>query len=259
MIKHRILALYDSHFPHNIPLGTLLNYAKDFKPTDFILGGDNWDLGFLSHWNDANFKNIGFDSIRKRLQNEAKAFSLQLTLFQRAMPHAKVYYIEGNHEHWLVGFSQKYSQMSDLSLESLLDLKARGIELIPYIDDADDGIPKADFIKLGKLYFKHGHQYSGQNPVKQGLERSHKSVVMGHHHGFITWANHSDVDDKEQHVGHLVPCYRKRGAGYGHGSPNRWMNGFFWAYVKESGNFSGSVQLVSPEGKFITQSGKEYI
>lgn len=248
----RVLALYDSHYPHNVPLGTFLRYAKDFKPTDFILGGDNWDLGFLSHWNDGNFKNIGFDNIRERLWKEAKEFGSQLDDFREAMPKATFHYIEGNHENWLEQFSNKYSQMQDLSLESLLQLKKRGIKFL-------ESRPTRDFIKIGKLYFKHGDQYGGSNPVKQALERSHKSIVIGHHHGAITWSNYSDVDDKDQHVGFLVPCYAKRAPDYGHGMPNRWMNGFFWAHVKtETGNFSGGIQLVSPEGKFITQDGKEY-
>ena len=247
----KLLALYDSHYPHNIPLHTFLAYSSDFKPSKFFLGGDNSYLILLSHWNDANFKNIGFDTIRERLWTEVHGFSQQLDLFRRSMPKAQFFYIEGNHENWLHQFSQKYSQMNDLTLESLLNLKKRNITLIPYK-------PTKDFLRVGKLYFKHGHQYGGNNPVKQALERSHKSMVMGHHHGAIMWSNYSDVDDKLQHVGYLVPCYAKRAPDYGHGMPNRWMNGFFHAHVKESGNFSAGIQLVSPEGKFITQSGKEY-
>lgn len=247
----RVLAIYDSHYPHNIPLKTFLEYAKDFKPTRFILGGDNWDLGIISHWNDANFKNIGFDTIRQRLHDESMGFGAQLDALRGAMPKARFQYIVGNHEYWLEGFSQKYAQMSELSLESLLGLSKRNIDLVPFK-------PGKDFIKIGKLFFKHGHQYGGTNPVKQALERSHKSIVIGHHHGAITWSNYSDVDDKDQHVGYLVPCYAKRNPDYGKGMPNRWMNGFFFAHIKESGNFSGGIQLVSPEGKFITQSGKEY-
>lgn len=251
MVKDRVLAIFDSHFPHHIPLEPFLQYAKDVKPTKFILGGDNWDLGIISHWNDTNFKNIGFNTIRTRLHEEADGMMAQLDAFRKAMPQAEFYYIEGNHELWLEGFTGKYPQMEDLTLESLLHLKKRRISLIPFK-------PKKDFLKVGKLYFKHGHQYGGSNPVKQALERSHKSVVIGHHHGAITWSSFSDVDDSDQHVGFLVPCYAKRAPDYGKGAPNKWMNGFFFANVKESGNFSAGIQLVSTEGRFISQAGKEY-
>jgi len=247
----RVLALYDSHFPWNIPLEPLLRFAKDFKPTKFILGGDNWDLSLLSHWNDSNFKNIGFNEIRRKLSDEAKGMNAQIDTLIAHMPKAEVYYIEGNHEAWLTGFKEKYPQMNDLSLESLLNLKFRRITLIPFKAGQDT-------LKIGKLYFKHGHQYGSANPIKQALERSHKSIVIGHHHGVAVWGNHSDVDDTEQHVGFLVPCYAKRAPDYGQGRPNKWSNGFFTAHVKESGNFSAHIQLVSPQGKFISQAGKEY-
>ena len=251
MIKDKVLAIYDSHYPWNIPLKSFLEYAKDYQPTKFILGGDNWDLGILSHWNDTNFKNIGFNTISRELEKESSGMKTQFDDFRKAMPKAEFYYIEGNHEYWLKGFREKYPQMGELSLESLLELKKRNIKLIPFK-------PKLDFLKVGKLYFKHGHQYGSSNPVKQALERSHKSIVIGHHHGAITWSSFSDVDDDDQHVGFLVPCYAKRAPDYGRGAPNKWMNGFFFANIKDSGNFSAGIQLVSPEGKFITQSGREY-
>lgn len=234
-----------------MPLEPFLKYARDFKPTKFVLGGDNWDLGLLSHWNDANFKNIGFNTIRKRLSDEALGMVEQINQFKKAMPKAEIFYIEGNHEAWITGFREKYPQMQDLSLETLLLLRKNKVKLIPFK-------PTHDTLKIGKLYFRHGHQYGSSNPIKQALERSHKSIVIGHHHGAAMWSNHSDVDDREQHVGYLVPCFCKRNPDYGKGAPNKWLNGFFTANISKSGNFSAGIQLVSPEGHFISQNGIEF-
>lgn len=252
MVKHKILAVYDLHYPKHIPLQTLLDFSKDFKPTDFILGGDTWDLDIISHWNDANFKNIGFDNIRCRLWDEADQLKRLLMRFRLAMPKAKFWFIEGNHCLWLRGFSDKYPQMQDLSISTLLDFKSFKINLIP-------ATPGKDFVKIGKLYFKHGHQYGTQYPAKQAVERSKKSVVIGHHHGRMEWGDYSDVDASDNHIGVLVPCYCKRDVEYGQGKPNKWCTGFFTACVSTTGNFSHHVQLVrSVDGSFISQMGKKY-
>ncbi len=36
----RIVALYDTHIPDNIPLDGVIKFIKDFNPTHLILGGD---------------------------------------------------------------------------------------------------------------------------------------------------------------------------------------------------------------------------
>jgi predicted phosphodiesterase len=252
VIKERVLALYDMHFPKNIPLGTFNHFAKDFRPTILILGGDMWDLDCISHWNDANFKNIGFDNVREHLQKEAVELREVLGGFRASWKRALIYYIVGNHEDWIRGFASKYPQMEDLSLGSLLEVTKLGIKLVPFEAGKDT-------LKIGKLYFRHGHQYGSDNPAKQAVMRSKKSVVFGHHHGRIEWSDYSDVDSTETHVGILVPCYRRRDPEYGQGKPNKWMTGFFTACVAESGNFSHHVQLVrASDGAFISQMGRVY-
>jgi len=244
----KILGLWDSHFPHEIPLNPLCQFAKEYIPNIFILGGDNWSLDIISHWNDADFKNIGFDNIKQQLLHEAQEFKSQLDNFRHYMPKATFIYIVGNHEDWLRQFSAKYPQMNDLSLESLLDLKKRNIKLIPF----------SGTYSIGKLNFKHGHEFTSENTPKQAVARCHHPIVFGHHHGHAVWTDFSDLNDKEKHIGILVPCYCHRAPDYIKGRPNRWTNGFFVGNVKPSGNFSASVQLVDYKGEFITQLGKEY-
>ena len=251
MIKDRVLALYDSHYPYNLSLTQFLNFAKDFKPTVFILGGDNWDLGFISHWNSKLFRKFGFDQLRKDLKRESKGMMAQLDTFRNYMPKAEFIYLEGNHEHWITEFGEDYEQMEDFSLEYLLKLKSRGIELFSYTGNDDT-------CKVGKLYFKHGHQYGSSNPAKQAVERSKKSIVIGHHHGYSEYFDYSDTDCTQKWVGIQVPCFRNRDADYLMGRPNKWATGFFSACIKPSGNFSHHVQLVDSNGEFTSQMAKEY-
>lgn len=245
---HKVIGLFDSHYPDNIPMHSLLSYCKDHKPDVFLLGGDNWGLDIISHWNDANFKNIGFDNVKKQLKLEAEGFNQQLDDFQKVMPHAKIVYLVGNHEDWLTQFANKYPQMDDLSLGSLLNLKKRKVELIKF----------GKSYQIGKMYFVHGHQYTSENPPKQAVMRSHHTIILGHHHTYKVWTDYSDIVESDRYTGISVPCYCTRSPEYAKGRPNAWINGFFWANTKKSGKFSCGVQIVSPQGKFITQAGKEY-
>jgi len=244
----KILAIFDSHYPININLSPFLKYAKEYKPDEFILGGDNWSLDIISRWNDSDFKNVGFDNIQKKLKAEAIGFGEQLKQFRAAMPKANFTYITGNHEDWLKQFTHKYPQMNDLSLSTLLPLKKLRIKLIPF----------GNFYKVGKIYFKHGHEFGTSNQPKQAVERSHHSIVFGHHHTLKMWTDYSDVVAEERHIGVLVPCYCTRAPDYQKGRPNAWLNGFFYATMKPSGKYCLGVQNVSPKGEFITQEGKEY-
>lgn len=244
----KVLALYDSHYPHTISLKQFCAYAKDIKPDLFILGGDNWSLDVIAHWNDSNFKNVGFDNIKKQLHAEAEGFQSQLDELRTVMPRAKFVYILGNHEDWLQQFTDKYPQMDDLSLSSLLNLKKRNVEIVKF----------GRAFKIGKLYFIHGHQYGSDNPAKQAVVRAHHTIILGHHHSYKVWTDYSDLVESDRYVGIQVPCYCKRSPDYLKGRPNAWANGFFWANVKQSGNFCAGVQAVSPDGNFITQAGQEY-
>lgn len=244
----RLRGIWDSHYPETINLKPFIEYCKADQPDIFVLGGDNISFDIISHWNDANFKNIGFDNVRKTLLEEAAGFRKQLVDLRAAMPKAKFVYILGNHEDWLRQFCIKYPQMRDLTIETLLRLKDLNITTVPF------GKP----YKLGKLYMVHGHQFGTENPAKQAVTRYHKSVAFGHHHGYIVWSDFSDIEAKEKHTATLIPCYCKVGPEYAKGRPNRWLNGFFYANFKADGSFYSGVQYVKMDGHFVTQDGSEF-
>lgn len=241
----RLIGLFDSHYPHTIPLNPLIKYLLDRPPHQFVLGGDNWSLDIISHWNDANFQNIGFNHVRETLRREANGFKKQLETLRHAMPKAEITYLIGNHEDWLAQFSNKYPQMNDLTLESLLGLSKLNIKLLKL----------GSYHKAGKLYLCHGDHFGSSNPAKQALERTHKSVAMGHHHNQIMWSDFSDIVAKEKHIGMVVPCYAGLAPGYGHGRPNRWVNGFLEVSLMDNGYFFPFIQHVRQDGTFITQDG----
>lgn len=189
------------------------------------------------------------DNVIKRFNDEAAAFKAHVGLFMEALPRTKFIYIEGNHENWLEQFTASFPQTTKPTLKTVLGEYSNRVEIIP----------QGGFYQIGKLYFAHGDQFKSQNPSKQAVERTNKSIVIGHHHTYKIWPDYSMVDEKDKHLGIQVPCYCGMAPEYGKGAPNSWMNGFFSASIKKkSGNFSPFIQMVGPKGNFITQDGTEY-
>lgn len=248
----KVVALYDSHYPYHIDINPFLDFVKDFEPDEFIFGGDNWDVGVISHWNEKTFNNTGLHEVRKKLHEEAAGFRNQIDQIRGKCPKASVTYITGNHEDWVTQFEEHYPSFTTkegLNFENLIGSRERQIQVIP----------RGGTYNVGKITFLHGDQFGGENPCKSALMRCHHTVVFGHFHSFKVWPAFSMVDAEDKFIAIQVPCYSHLAPKYLRGRPNEWQNGFFTATVRRSdGKFSPHVQLVSPRGHFMTQMGKEY-
>lgn len=247
----KVFGLFDSHYPETIRTGPLLKFLHDYNPDLFILGGDNWSLDCVSHWNKDKFMNWGMDNIISELNKQAEGFAHQIRMFMAACPKAKFVYLLGNHEDWLHQFVQSFPQIRTETIKTLLGTVGLQLEFIP----------QGCFYQVGKLHFCHGDQIrGGQNPAKWAVEKCHANVVFGHFHTRKEWPDHSMVDSEDKRMGIQVPCYTTSAPDYGKGSPNQIQQGFFTASIKkDSGKFSHHVQLVSPKGEFMTQMGVEYV
>jgi len=250
MQNKKVFAIGDFHYPTHIRLKPVLDFLKWWKPDILIFGGDIWELDYLSHWNSDNFKNIGFTTINSNLGRESGEIRNMLSLFVKTSSAKQTYFIEGNHERWIQQYIEKYPQVYDLSVKTLLRLKGLGIKFVPM----EGNVP------VGKLVFVHGQQYSQENPAKQAFIRSHRNVVMFHHHKHIEWPGFSDLDSSDKTRVVCVPCFCNRAPLYLRGRANAWSNGFFTAIVKpKTGHFTSWVTEVSPKGNFLIQDGREFV
>lgn len=161
------------------------SYAKDYKPDYFVIGGDLLDFYSLSQFDKNPDRKFG-------VQDEITAANEMLDDLQSVLPRkTKIIYLEGNHETRLQKFLWKNKElhgMDSLKLESLLELKERGIKFIGTSHDYwknDSG-----HLKLGDVLNMHGDNrlngaklsansgYSAINTMKTMLS----SVVIGHCH-----------------------------------------------------------------------------
>lgn len=272
MKLRKVVAVYDVHVPKNINLSPLNNFLVDFQPDDFVVGGDFLNLDSISHWNDKNFANIGFSTVRRNLHKEFAAGRKVIEDWVKILPKGgKKYYIPGNHEWWLVGFATKYPQIfqeetdmevpewdSDYTntqktffsklLNHYLHLEEYGFEIQPYMRP----------LKIGKIYFVHGHEFGGgNNHAKSMVEKGKKNIVGGHVHTHQVYTSYSPLDFSEFHSGVSVPCLTGLGPGYLQQPNTKWLNGFYAALMQPDGFYHDYVLKII-KGKLITPDGKIY-
>jgi hypothetical protein len=250
------LSLGDLHYPHHIDLQPFIDYGRYVKPHYLNLMGDMLDLDCISHHNKEEFKNKGFDNIKREFNGVIEKFKGILDMFRMNFPKATITMVSGNHEEWLCGFANDFPQLdekidrssSKKTLENLLETKKHGVNVLPF----------GEAFNIGKLYFRHGHEYGSSHPAKQAVMHSHKSIAIWHHHTRQTHTTYSDIGSDE-YAGFAVPCYCTKAMKYGKGKPNRWTNGFLWGSHKEgSGNFTAGIITTSSKGHFMTTNGEEY-
>ena len=255
--KHKIIAFYDVHCPHEIRFDPVLKFQKSFDPTFTILGGDFMNCEWASHWNESLFGEIGFGKLRKLLKEEMTAGKRLIERIKDACPNTKLIYIPGNHEHTLFWAAQAYP---DLGIETHLDmdkitfktdLAMAGNESIAHIlEDALDAkqfdmtvLPYNEPLQINNQMFLHGHQLSISNSPKL---YPNKNVIWGHYHTEHTITLNDNGDgDVVQH--RAVPCLTHLGPskpGYLGSKSTRWLNGFWVSEVEANGYFEGRIKKV---------------
>ena len=242
MSEDRIVYLPDLHVPFNINLDPVFEFIQDFKPTTVILGGDAHDFTSVGQW-------IA-DQSRERLggtlkENYKQLKSVALTPIQRAAPKAKKIYLRGNHERWI-----------DLAVER--DPNGVGFwelegNLTPEWEIYAENVP----YKASKhLYYIHG-LYINEFHAKKTALAYHKNVCYGHIHDIQVHTLVSPIDEAQFFKAQSCGCLCHVNPQYMRNKPNKWVNGFNFAYVeKETGYFS-DVQVYIVENKFWA-NGKRY-
>lgn len=248
----KFVALYDIHYGyerrggHKVPLhdpkalSVAMQFAKDFKPDYFILGGDALDCGAISHHNKKKPGNT------EGLRLKQDAAELHETVIKPAEACSKhQVFIIGNHCDWLNDLVIEIPALEGiLSVEQLLKLDDWSV------------VPQGGSFNLGKLTFIHGDTVSGgEHHAKAAVVNYERNVRFGHFHSFSAYTKTSPVDQKFPKSGVCVPCLCTKGPKYGEGKPNRWAQGFLYGYVGPK-SFNDYVVIIS-DGKAII-NGKEY-
>jgi hypothetical protein len=242
---------YDLHFPqhHEPSVNALLEFLKVNRPKikGFLWGGDQLDLGCVSHHNKSKSR------LRTRggLKSDLDGFDALLTRIEKLLPRdAEKIFLTGNHEVWIS--EDLLDEMPELegmiSIESYLRLKERGWKVVP----------QGGFHKVGHLYCIHGDSVGGgQNAAKKAAEvYSGCSVVLGHHHTLQQWTKASPAHSEDRWIATVLPTLGTTAPAYGRGRANTHLNGFGLVELRRDKSFN-LYPIVITKGEF-SFSGRDY-
>jgi hypothetical protein len=234
------LVLGDIHIPFHEPraIESAIKYGQAQGVTGILFNGDLQDCAAVSFW----------PSKRKRdFDKEVEVLIDFLDFIEHEFPVAQKVWLPGNHEYRLPRYYQQKAPeligLPLLSIDSVLGLEFRGIEMLDY----------KQIVMAGKLPIVHGDQFPfisrSVNPAR-GLFMRTKSWALCSHchttsehtekniHGKIltTWSTGCLCD--------LSPDYFPYG--------NNWNFGFAVVNVEKNGDFEVESKRILPtSGKVV--------
>jgi hypothetical protein len=232
---------YDIHVPHHHKpsIGALLDFIRQNKVDGFVFGGDQLDLGCVSHHTQGKpvFRPRG--SLKKNLDQFDREV---LTPIEQAIgPKAEKIWLTGNHERFIADLLEEQPELEGmLSIEAYLRLKERG------------WIAKrlGARHRIGKLNVIHGDSVGSSVTVaRKAVETWTSNVVMGHVHTYQAFTKISPVHKDQRWTATTLPCLCNRSPSYGRGRANGWLNGFGIVELLPGGNFN-LFPIVISRGQF---------
>jgi predicted phosphodiesterase len=173
-VNNKVLFMSDIHLPfHDLAsIRIALEDARDKKVNTVILGGDILDMYNCSSFDKTPSKSSFI--------HERELFYALIDDIDYYLPHAKVFWIEGNHEYrfkrYMLNKALEIFDVPEFTMESLFSVRELGIEYIG----------RKQFIKAGNLNIMHGHEYgnvsAGVNPARGMFLKAKDSVIFGHLH-----------------------------------------------------------------------------
>jgi hypothetical protein len=212
----------------------LQQFVSDFKPHDFVLGGDILDCGAIArHHNKGKpRKTEGF-----RLMRDAEGcVENVIKPIERMLPKDGMKtFITGNHEQWVEDLLD-----AEPELEGLVDTK----HLLKL--DRWKVIPQGHGVQYHKLYFMHGDTIKGGEAcAKAAVTNYERNIRFGHFHTAQLFTKTSPLDAEVAKTGVAVPCLCSKDVGYMERIPNRWVQGFCYGTVDTAnGTFEDNLAIV---------------
>ena len=167
----------DKHFPQQDQkaINVVCKAIKIVKPDIYIDLGDTGEWAYFSkhYWKGRHAKPL--EDLLPLLNKDVKAVNKGMDQIDKALDEVNCkerHFVQGNHEVWLDRFVERYPYLNKYMTEKVLKLKERGYKYHSF----------GKHLKLGKLYFYHGHQYGGQYHTSNHLRKLGCNIMYGHWH-----------------------------------------------------------------------------
>ena len=176
-VVNRAIVTPDKHFPlHDKPsINVLCQTIEIVKPDIYVDLGDIGEWSAFSAWKYKRKKVPPLEFMIPDMDADVDDVNKCMNQIDESLDKVNCkekYITEGNHDNWLNMAVEKYPYISKYKFATAVDLKGRGYTYYPF----------GKHLKIGKLYFYHGHQYGGQYHTANHLRKLGCNIMYGHCH-----------------------------------------------------------------------------
>jgi|TARA_R100000750_G_C2340495_1_gene93988 hypothetical protein len=167
----------DKHFPlgDDGAVSCLTQAIEIIKPDFYIDLGDVGEWSSVSHWQWRKKKRPPLEYQLPFVHDEIEAVNKAQDVIDESIDKSgctEKYICEGNHDEWLNRFVDENPYLTGIRFEESCKWKERGYKFYPF----------GKYLKIGKLYYYHGHHFSGIHHSRTHLLKLGSNIMYGHHH-----------------------------------------------------------------------------
>ena len=165
-VVKRVIVTPDKHFPlhDQKSINCLKKTIEMVKPDSYVDLGDVGEWEAFSAWKFKRRKAPPLEYLIDDFKKDVKGVNSGMDQIDESLDKVgfKDKYInEGNHDNWLNYCVEKYPYIPQYKFANAVRLKERGYKYYPF----------GKHLKIGKLYFYHGHQFGGQYHAANHLRK----------------------------------------------------------------------------------------
>ena len=232
----RAIVTPDKHFPlaDGPAINVLCKTIELVKPTIYVDLGDVGEWEAFSAWKYKRKKAPPLEFMIKEFDQDVYDVNSGMDIIDESLDKAgckEKYITEGNHDNWLNMAVEKYPYIPHYKFANAVHLEDRGYNYVPF----------GQHLKLGKLYFYHGHQYGGQYHTANHLRKLGCNIMYGHWHDLQQMsATHMDGPKSAWSIGCLKDMSEESNEWLSNRRIN-WAHAFAIVDFWDDGNFTVDV------------------
>ena len=232
-VVKRYIVTPDKHAPlHDKKAISVVRQSIEIvKPDGYIDLGDLGEWNSVSHWQWKKKKKPPLEYLMPRIEKDVDAANNLLDEIDESLDKVNVkvkHMCEGNHDAWLDGFVEEHPYLPQYKFANACNLAKRGYKYHSM----------GEYLKVGKLYFYHGHHFGGQYHTANHLRKLGCNIMYGHWHNMQQDSvTHMDGPKSAWSIGCLKNMSGEKNTWLG-GRQHKWAHGFAIVDYYSKGHFT---------------------
>ena len=214
-------------------INVLCKVIKMVKPTIYIDLGDVGEWNAFSAWRFKNRKTPPLEYLIKDFDQDIMDVNEGMDIIDESLDKANCkekYITEGNHDDWMNRFTEEHPYLN-YEFKNVVKLDERGYIFYPI----------GKYLKVGKLFFYHGHHFGSINHTRNHLVKLGSNIMYGHHHDLQQSSlTHMDGVKSAWSIGCLKDMGDEKNSWLGNRKHN-WSHAFSIVDFFENGYFTVHV------------------